>query len=158
MKTIIKKLSGSAFTKSVLKKVGDEVNAGDQIMVITSREQECICTAEISGVIAHIAAQDQNLTNGTVLFIVADEFTESYTDEMPEYPVANSITVIRNESSQRIVITKPGEKTWFIEKNARIAVDAIPLWVRQHKDFIEFQHEKMLVYDVLSAAKEMIHN
>lgn len=158
MKTSIKKLSGAATVHSVSKKTGDVVAVGDQIMVIKNRETEVICIAEYPGIVAHIAIEGQELKNDAILFIVTDEFIESYTEQMPEYPVANSITVIKNMSQNRVVITKHGEKSWFIEKGARISLETVPVWVRHNRDFIELQREGQLVYDVLSAAKEMSHN
>ncbi len=156
MKTLIKKISNKAIIINHLKKVGDVICVGEKIITVTIGDKEYVYESEQEGLLAFIAPTGL-INSGSAIFIICDDFEEVSTEELPEAPVANTITVVKNLSTQRIVITsqKPGEKAWFIEKHARIALDTIPQWVKLNADYIAYQRDGQLAYDVLSAAKEM---
>ncbi len=70
--------------------------------------------------------------------------------EIIENITPNTIAVVQNDSMQKIIFSAKGI-VWTIEKGARIPVERIPVWVKQHPDFQSYRRDKMLNYSSITA-------
>ena len=74
-------------------------------------------------------------------------------DPLPEIfvqPTSNSISVLRNDSMQKITFSGKGA-VWTIQKGAQIPLSTVPNWVKQHPDFQSYRRDKMLTYASITA-------